>query len=94
MKRGSISRSELVAQLYEHILLDDVLPFWFPSCVDKRLEAFSCLDQGGKVYETDKSVWAQGRMTGCCCANIWIAIRILNGSTGLSWHRVFGSARV
>ena len=29
-----------IAQLYEHILLDDVLPFWFPSCVDEASGAF------------------------------------------------------
>ena len=59
-----------IAQLYEHILLDDVLPFWFPSCVDEASGGFfSCLDQGGKVYETDKSVWAQGRMS-------WMLLRL------------------
>ena len=47
-----------IAQLYEHILLDDVLPFWFPSCMDEESGGFfSCLDQCGKVYEADKSVW-------------------------------------
>ena len=59
-----------IAQLYEHILLDDVLPFWFPSCVDEASEAFFLPDQGGKVYETDKSVRAQGRMS-------WMLLRFI-----------------
>ena len=59
-----------IAQLYEHILLDDVLPFWFPLLCGRSVwRLFSCLDQGGKVYETDKSVWAQGRMS-------WMLLRL------------------
>ena len=53
-----------MAQPYKHILLDYVLPFWFPSCVDEKSGGFfSCLDQGGKVYEADKSVWEQVRVS-------------------------------
>ena len=45
--------------------------YWIMSCRSgsppvwtKSLEAFfSCLDQGGKVYEADKSVWEQVRMS-------------------------------
>ena len=29
-----------IAQLYEHILLDDVLPFWFPSVWDEASGGF------------------------------------------------------
>jgi N-acylglucosamine 2-epimerase len=49
--------------LFRTALLEDCLPFWFPRCVDERHGGFlHCLDRDGTVIDTDKSVWAQGRM--------------------------------
>lgn len=44
-------------------LLDDVIPFWFPGCLDHEFGGyFNALDRDGSVLDTDKAVWAQGRM--------------------------------
>lgn len=49
--------------VYQQALLKDCLPFWFPRCVDEVHGGFlHCLDRDGSVIDTDKSVWAQGRM--------------------------------
>jgi len=45
-------------------LLKDTVPFWFPRSVDAEHGGFlHCLDRDGSVVDTDKSVWAQGRMS-------------------------------
>lgn len=48
---------------YRSALLDDVLPFWDRNSVDPQGGFFTCLDREGKVYDTDKFVWLQGRQT-------------------------------
>jgi N-acylglucosamine 2-epimerase len=49
---------------YRSGLLDDTLPFWFPRCLDREHGGFlHCLDSDGSLIDTDKSVWAQGRMS-------------------------------
>ncbi len=59
---NSLEEAEL-AQFYRDRLLHDTLPFWFPRCVDETHGGFlHCLDRDGTVIDTDKSVWAQGRM--------------------------------
>ena len=56
-------RAALLAT-YRSGLLDDTLPFWFPRCVDDLHGGFlHCLDRDGTVVDTDKSVWAQGRIS-------------------------------
>lgn len=51
------------ADVYREQLLDETLPFWFPRCVDQEHGGFlHCVDRHGSVVDTDKSVWAQGRM--------------------------------
>jgi N-acylglucosamine 2-epimerase len=51
------------AALYRHLLLDDCLPFWFPRCLDRQYGGYlHCVDRDGTVVDTDKSIWAQGRM--------------------------------
>ncbi|MEY3176012.1 MAG: hypothetical protein RLZZ436_3926 [Planctomycetota bacterium] len=51
------------AELYKRLLLDDCLPFWFPRCVDLEHGGYlHCVDRDGTVVDTDKSIWAQGRM--------------------------------
>lgn len=48
---------------YRDGLLNDTVDFWFPRSIDAEYGGFlHCFDQGGGVIDTDKSVWAQGRM--------------------------------
>ncbi|SFS86263.1 N-acylglucosamine 2-epimerase [Zhouia amylolytica] len=47
---------------YKNTLLNDVIPFWERHSVDHKFGGyFTCLDQNGKVYDTDKFIWLQGR---------------------------------
>ena len=51
------------AEAFRGALLEDVLPFWFPRCVDAEHGGyFSALGRDGSIVDTDKSVWAQGRI--------------------------------
>ncbi len=51
-----------LATKYRNGLLDDVLPFWLKHSLDREHGGyFSCLDQKGSVYDTDKFMWLQGR---------------------------------
>lgn len=50
------------AEFYKNYLLDDVIPFWSTHSVDwKHGGYFTCLDQKGHVYDTDKFIWLQAR---------------------------------
>ena len=66
-------RRESMAQPYKHILLDYVLPFWFPSCVDEESGGFFFLPRsrrqglpsgqvgmGASPYELDVAVPLSG----------------------------------
>jgi N-acylglucosamine 2-epimerase len=54
------------AQLYQNELLNNIVPFWQQHSVDREQGGFfTCLDQFGKVYDTDKFIWLQGRETWC-----------------------------
>lgn len=58
--------------VYRDGLLNDTVPFWFPRSVDAEHGGFiHCLDRDGSVLDTDKSVWAQGRMT-------WMLLTLYN----------------
>lgn len=47
---------------YRKALLEDVIPFWEINSPDPVYGGyFTCLDREGKVYDTDKFVWLQGR---------------------------------
>ena len=48
---------------YQSFLLDNVVPFWTNSdLIDKKYGGFnSSVDQEGRCYNPDKSVWFQGR---------------------------------
>lgn len=49
-------------ELYKKTLLEDIIPFWEKNSVDdKNGGYFTCLDQNGSVYDTDKFMWLQGR---------------------------------
>ena len=47
---------------YRSELFDSVLPFWLENSIDKEYGGyFTCLDREGKVFDTDKFIWLQGR---------------------------------
>ena len=49
-------------KLYKDALLIDVIPFWENYSIDNNDGGyFTCLDKQGKVYDTDKFMWLQGR---------------------------------
>jgi len=52
-----------LGRFYEQTLLENVVPFWFPRSLDVDFGGYlHCLDADGTIVDTDKSVWAQGRM--------------------------------
>lgn len=54
------------APFYKQELLDNVLPFWLAHSQDVENGGyFTCLDREGKVYDTDKFMWLQGREVWC-----------------------------
>ena len=57
---------------YRRQLLEDCVPFWFPRCVDTQHGGYlHCLDRDGSLVDTDKSVWAQGRIA-------WMLLTLYN----------------
>lgn len=51
-----------LAEQYRKELLDNVIPFWMTNSVDKEKGGFvTCLDRDGRVFDTDKFMWLQGR---------------------------------
>lgn len=51
-----------LASLYRNELLENVIPFWLNNSVDRDHGGFfTCLERDGKVYDTDKFIWLQGR---------------------------------
>ncbi len=53
-----------LAEFYRQQLFDDCLPFWFPRSIDTEQGGFlHCFDRDGALMDSDKSVWAQGRMS-------------------------------
>ena len=54
------------SDLYHDELVNNVLPFWLAHSKDEKNGGyFTCLDQQGKVYDTDKFMWLQGREVWC-----------------------------
>lgn len=52
-----------LARFYRSSLLDDCEGFWFPRSLDHEHGGYlHCLDRDGSLLDTDKFVWAQGRM--------------------------------
>ncbi len=61
-----------LGEFYRDMLLDDCVPFWFPRCVDQTHGGFlHCVDADGTFMDTDKSVWATGRMS-------WMLLTLYN----------------
>lgn len=55
------SFKQLAAQ-YKAELLEKVVPFWLEKSQDKEFGGyFTCLERDGKVFDTDKFIWLQGR---------------------------------
>jgi N-acylglucosamine 2-epimerase len=54
------------ATLYKNELLQHVLPFWLKHSKDEKNGGyFTCLNQKGEVFDTDKFMWLQGREVWC-----------------------------
>lgn len=63
---------EKLYEFYKNALFEDIIPFWLEKGLDDKYGGFmTCLDRKGEVYNTDKSVWFQGRAT-------WIFSRLYN----------------
>lgn len=63
MTLTDVRRQQLIAT-YRDGLLDDVLPFWIRNSVDREFGGFmTCVNRDGKVIDSDKGVWQQGRFT-------------------------------
>ncbi len=51
-----------LAEQYKSELLDNVVPFWLNQSQDLECGGYyTCLDREGKVFDTDKFIWLQGR---------------------------------
>jgi len=47
---------------YQHQLLNDTVPFWFPRSVDEEYGGYLLMrDHDGTLLDDDKAVWIQGR---------------------------------
>jgi len=63
---------ELLRRFYYDGLLKDTLNFWFPRSIDTEHGGFlHAFDRDGTLLDTDKSVWAQGRMA-------WMLLTLYN----------------
>ncbi|MBJ6367809.1 AGE family epimerase/isomerase [Snuella sedimenti] len=50
------------SKLYKETLLNNVIPFWEKYSIDTANGGYyTCLDTEGKIYDTDKFIWLQGR---------------------------------
>ena len=50
------------AAIYEKELIEQIIPFWEKYSIDTEFGGyFTCLDRKGKIYDTDKFLWLQGR---------------------------------
>ncbi|MCY1152801.1 MAG: AGE family epimerase/isomerase [Sphaerochaetaceae bacterium] len=53
-------------ELYRKTLFDGVIPFWINYSLDlKNGGYYTCLDEDGTVYDTDKFTWMQAREIWC-----------------------------
>ena len=56
------SKLKQLIEQYHTELYDSVIPFWLEKSVDHEFGGyFTCLDREGKVFDTDKFIWLQGR---------------------------------
>jgi N-acylglucosamine 2-epimerase len=51
-----------LSKLYKSELLENVIPFWERNSLDREFGGYyTCLDRYGRVFDTDKFMWLQGR---------------------------------
>lgn len=51
-----------LSEKYRLELMENIIPFWMEYSPDKLYGGyFTCLDRMGRVYDTDKFIWLQGR---------------------------------
>ncbi len=63
--------TDLVEQ-YKNALLNDVVPWWMKHSIDQEHGGyFTCLNQKGQVYDTDKFIWLQ-------CREVWTFANLYN----------------
>ena len=59
-----LARPERYAAELRRSLLEDIMPFWDRNALDEEYGGiFTGLDRRGRIVETDKSIWFQGRAT-------------------------------
>ncbi|MCY3799880.1 MAG: AGE family epimerase/isomerase [Chloroflexi bacterium] len=59
-------------EIYRHELFNSVVPFWLNHSLDhERGGQFNSLDRDGAVFDTDKSMWLQGRA-------LWMFAKLYN----------------
>ena len=76
-----------LAERYQRLLLDDCVPFWFPRSVDEQHGGFlHCLDRDGTLVDSDKSVWAQGRMS-WMLLTLWMTPQLERDPRRADWLR-------
>lgn len=62
MTQEQKSYLEHCRDLYRSTLVNDIMPFWLKNGLDKvNGGVYTCLDRDGKLMDTTKSVWFQGR---------------------------------
>ncbi len=55
--------TKALGEFYRNKLLNEVEPFWFPRALDTiHGGLYHCFDADGTLVDSDKNVWAQGRM--------------------------------
>ena len=55
------------AECYREDLVTDIMPFWMKNGLDRvNGGVYTCLDRDGKLMDTTKSVWFQGRFAYIC----------------------------
>ena len=59
-KENGAEIKQLTAQ-YKNELLHNIIPFWLKNSEDTEGGYFTCLNQDGSVFDTDKFMWLQGR---------------------------------
>lgn len=57
---------DVLIEQYKNSLLNNVIPFWLEKSGDAEFGGyFTCLEQDGEVFDTDKFVWLQCRQVWC-----------------------------
>ena len=59
-------------EIYRRELLENVVPFWLHHSLDREQGGqFNSLDRDGSIFDTDKSMWLQGRA-------LWMFAKLYN----------------